>query len=389
MAMILTAILTALAILLPQDSLRTAAFYTDSSGVSIYEPDTLSRMVTFPGSVFPDTSETVLDAAAPFDTSAAAKAFSGTAIAVRDTTAADPGSSILLNDIAPTHRETTTDPDTTLVLHHTISAITTTYGTIADTDTSLIFNDIASAPLDTASGQLSFEPLWDDKPEADNGLVNLQSVIDQDGKYWKTYETDGMYIFLNVRCLHQYGRYWQVDAYIQNNTDSTLWLDMSKARVDFVGGSSPVLSEERYLKTVKRRQFWSSFGLSAATFASVVVADLTAQGLRDKLYDDFYDGELPSFAADLAATVAVESIYAAAYIGSVALGEKFSRDFSRITAENIGWLRSSKVAPSHAIEGRALAKAARRAGDIVVTLNIGGKDYFFTWDSRRLEKVND
>lgn len=248
----------------------------------------------------------------------------------------------------------------------------------------------AQQPDSTATDTLHYRPLFETEAPAVRTQrrkirtrpeeCGTKMMMDRRGNAWKTYNVDGLKVLMNVRYQQHFGRYYRIDLYIENDTDSPVLYDFNHTRISSLAGPVPLFSHDRYLGRIRSRKSWKTFGISTgALFASLFVA-----GILDS---DSGRGRADSVGEEILQDLASITIQEAGYIASALITEKEAEDMARIVHRNVGYLGTYNIPAGTALEGHAYAKYRPGAECIDITLPIGGKDYIFQWDTRSLVSV--
>lgn len=229
---------------------------------------------------------------------------------------------------------------------------------------------ISTLPLFSESGTIGPKKIIMNDNEA-------FSELDQRGNVWKVLRSDGVDILLNVRKMKHYGKYYRIDLYIQNNTDSPLSYDFKGTELSTLKGPAKLFSSEKFLSRMKSRKVWSAIGINTATFC---LAALTMAVLDSDCDDSF--GE--AFAKDMAA-IAIEE---ASYVAMTLYNESEREDMARMVRESVGYIDNYEIKPGTAIEGYAFAKYDPKSDYLKISLPIGDKTYVYSWDTSSLKDIN-
>ena len=201
-------------------------------------------------------------------------------------------------------------------------------------------------------------------------------MMDENGNVWKAYTQDGIDVLINVRYLKNYGKYYRVDLYLQNNTDSTVHFNFGDTRISTLDGPVKLFSDDRYYGRVHSRKVWKTVGVTAGTFfVSLLLQWMIQSG----------DSDNDSVLADMA-LVAVDE---AAVTYAMLYNHRQSENMREIRHQNIGYLKDYDIPPYNAIEGHAYAKYDPKAKSVNISIPVGGREYLLSWDAANLEEVAD
>lgn len=257
----------------------------------------------------------------------------------------------------------------------------------------LVFSVSALYSAEPDSIKRKESPLWtEEKP--DNNLPGEEEMMlilsdgnismDSNGYKWKTFYLDGLYIFLNLRYLKNYGRYYALDLYIQNSSDRPQFFDFKNASIVSEKGRRPFFSYDKYLRRVRCRKGWSSFGWGVLTLGIAFILDEIING-------DYYDGRAGYYSPGLDFLHETSSflIHETAFFTMAVMVDSFERDYLGCVQKNMGYLSSYNIPKSSAIRGHALAKYWAEADKVKINIPVGGKVYVFEWEASDLEYADE
>ena len=221
------------------------------------------------------------------------------------------------------------------------------------------------------------KPVWNRASD-----VQVKNLMDNSGDTWKYYTLNGLYVSINVKYRHYYGRYYVVNVYIQNNSPENAYFNFDNASITAGGGRVRLFSHDEYVRRVNNRQAWTAFGLS---MAAVVTAATLDAAINSSYYDDWgYHSPSSNFAHDFSSFVIEES----AVVGTVLINGYMTNEMIKVQQNNIGYLKNYMVVPKNAVSGYALAKYDPSVNQISVNLPINGVVYSFKWNTTNLEDAD-
>ena len=257
------------------------------------------------------------------------------------------------------------------------------------------------------------------KPEwRQTAADEVHAVLDKAGDSWKYYTANGLYIAVNVRYKHYYGRYYLTSVYIQNNSPEDAYLDFNNMSISGLSGGASynglnsgarysgqrngaqyseqgngaqysrqsngarysgqrrirMFSKDEYVNRVNNRQAWAAFGLSMATVVTAVTLDAAING---SYYDSWDRSPGSDFWHDLSSVMITE----AAVVGNVLIAGYMTNEMIKVQQNNIGYLQNYLIKPKNAICGYALAKYDSSSSKILVNVPVNGVVYSFSWDA--------
>ena len=222
------------------------------------------------------------------------------------------------------------------------------------------------------------KPIWNQASD-----VQVKNLMDKSGDDWKYYTLNGLYVSINVKYRHYYGRYYVVNVYIQNNSPENAYFNFDNASITAGGGRVRLFSHDEYVRRVNNRQAWTAFGLSMAT---VVTAATLDAAINSSYYDDWgYHSPGSNFAHDFSSFIIEESAVA----GTVMINGYMTNEMIKVQQNNIGYLKNYMVAPKNAVSGYALAKYDPSVNQISVNLPINGVVYSFRWNTGNLQDADE
>lgn len=247
---------------------------------------------------------------------------------------------------------------------------------------------IDTIPRIESKDTITFQPLFsEDTPGLKvvrvpdrSPLRGPKMQLDQDGNAWKVFAVDGMDVLMNVRYLKHYGKYYRIDLYVQNNTDSPVKFDFGGTSVASRMGPVKLFSKNKYLNRISARKTAKTIGLGICTMCATLILATIVRGDPD---------DNDSFGEYLLKDIGATAIEEAGYIATMMMADNEANDMARIERNNIGYLTNYTIAPNHAIEGHAYAKYKEGADSIEITLPIGGRKYVFNWDTTSLVEISE
>ena len=195
--------------------------------------------------------------------------------------------------------------------------------------------------------------------------------VTEDGS-WKVFTKDSLAIVLDVRPVKFHGKWWRVDIYMANDSDSTYRFTMDEASITSDKGRSPLLTEGNFSKKVRHRKWWKNFGAASA----VLAADVAVQVGTRRAFDT---GSRWSFGRELSYGLTSLAIDLAADAAIWGISNTYGDMMNRLSQENIGYLHDVTVQPRSMIRGHAIAKAHNNAGELNINLPVNGQIYVFHW----------
>lgn len=222
------------------------------------------------------------------------------------------------------------------------------------------------------------KPIWNQASD-----VQVKNLMDKSGDVWKYYTLNGLYVSINVKYRHYYGRYYVVSVYIQNNSPENAYFNFDSASITAGGGRVRLFSHDEYVRRVNNRQAWTAFGLSMATVVTAATLDAAINSSYYNGWDNYSPGR--DFAHDFSSFIIEES----AAVGSVLIGGYMTNEMIKVQQNNIGYLKNYMVAPKNAVSGYALAKYDPSVNQIFVNLPINGVVYSFRWNTANLQDADE
>ena len=195
--------------------------------------------------------------------------------------------------------------------------------------------------------------------------------VTEDGS-WKVFTKDSLAIVLDVRPVKFHGKWWRVDIYMANDSDSTYRFTMDEASITSDKGRSPLLTEGDFSKKVRHRKWWKNFGAASA----VLVADVAVQVGTRRAFDT---GKHWSFGRELGYGLTSLAIDLAANGAIWGISNTYGRTLSKLNQENVGYLHDITIKPRTVVQGHVITKAVKNAGEITVNLPINGQIFVFPW----------
>lgn len=199
-------------------------------------------------------------------------------------------------------------------------------------------------------------------------------MMDDNGNVWKAFTQDGLDVLMNVRYLNNYGKYYRVDLYLQNNTDSTVHYDFGNMRISTMDGPVKLFSNNKYYSRVHSRKVWKTVGVTAGTFFISLIVQMIIQSTDD---------DNDSLTADIASAFVDE----AAIAFTMMYNHRQNENMQEIKRQNIGYLHDYDIPPYNAIEGHAYAKYAPKAKSVNLFIPVSGREYILSWDTTALENA--
>lgn len=201
------------------------------------------------------------------------------------------------------------------------------------------------------------------------------TMMDDNGNIWKVFSQDGLDVLANVRYEKNYGRYYRVDLYLQNNTDSTVRFDFKNMKISTMDGPVKLFSSDKYIGRTHSRKVWRTIGVTAGTFFLSFLLQAIIQSS-----DDDHDSVISDMAA-----MAVDE---AAVTFAMLYNDRQNDNMHEIKYMSIGYLRDYEIAPYSAVEGHAFAKFAPKAKSVNFSIPVGGHEYLLSWDTTHLENTD-
>lgn len=234
---------------------------------------------------------------------------------------------------------------------------------------------------------IEFQPLFTEEAPGlkvvrimDNSTVKGPDMqLDRNGNAWKVFAVDGLDVLMNVRYLKEYGKYYRIDLYIQNNTKNPVSFSFDGSSVEARDGKIKLFSNRGYLNRVGARRTAKTIGLGVVTLVSSLVMYAIVRGDPDD--DD-------SFEEELLRDIGSDAILEAGNIATAMITADGERQMENIRRKNIGYLKDFSIAPGSAIEGHAFAKYRKGADSIEISLPIGDKKYVFNWAASAITPVD-
>lgn len=204
-----------------------------------------------------------------------------------------------------------------------------------------------------------------------------------DGLQWAYQDLDGLIVGMsNQEFKDDYGKYYKVGFFINNNRNSALIFDPEKVYADLLSNKGDTISLEVYTseklqKKIKNAQTWAmllyglSSGLNAASAAySTTYSTTYANGYAYTTINRSYNPNA-AYQANMASNIQM-----------LALGKSMENN-CRIIEQ--GYLKLNTVNSGDAIVGFMNIK--HKKGKILrVSLNIGESDFFYSWDVDKKKK---
>ena len=192
---------------------------------------------------------------------------------------------------------------------------------------------------------------------------------DYDGGVWWTYDMDGIVLSLDVRYLHQYGRYYRVGVQLVNTTPQALNFDFDAVRMFAGDGRSiKVYTKGEYLRRIRQKQTVRNIGVQIAMIPVYLFALAAAEKLTD-----FNDDGWHSLGESVAEGIAYGIINGAATIGSDLIASHYEGELRQISEDNVGYLGDYRIAPDHALHGHFYARFDPSAKEVTLELPIGDR----------------
>lgn len=233
-----------------------------------------------------------------------------------------------------------------------------------------------SVDYDTTSNA----PKWRDVTTSD-----LKVVVDKNGKAWKTYAINGLYVSIDLKYRKFYGRYYVLELFIQNNSQESAFFNFSQSTINTNRGDEKFFTEKEFYRRVRNRQGWANFGIQAAGVATAITLDVA---LNSNVHYSHNPHHRHHWERDLVYDMSSFLIHQSAIVGSILVSGFYADQREKILNTDIGYLRNYSIEPKSSITGYAYAKYSPNAKSVLVNLFINGKVYQFPMDASHLEVVD-
>lgn len=208
-----------------------------------------------------------------------------------------------------------------------------------------------------------------------------------DGKQWAYRNIDGITVGMtNEEYKDDYGKYYQVGFFINNNQDSTLTFNPEEVFADLLSNKGDTISlevytNEKFQKKIKKAQTWAmilygfSAGLNAASagYTTTYSTSYSPNGYAYTSINNSYDANA-AYQANMAANMQLQT-----------LGDRMKSD--RAVREQ-GYLKLNSIHPGDAIIGYMNIKH-KKGKQLLVSINIGARTFSYLWDVEKKKKKKD
>lgn len=188
---------------------------------------------------------------------------------------------------------------------------------------------------------------------------------------WQAVDGEGISVCANLARLNKHGKYYLVELYLYNDSNTAKGFSFKGMRLDTPHHSRSFLPLEKYLKSQKKKGFWKNALSTIGIWIAATVLDETINS------DD------SSFGSSVSSILITE----AAFIGTEMVAEHYRERFSNIVIESMGYLRDIVIEPGHAVDGFALIPRKKTSGPLTVEVPYAGKVFRFTWEKSALETL--
>ena len=209
----------------------------------------------------------------------------------------------------------------------------------------------------------------------------------KDGNAWVYYKYKGIVIAMYLHGIKSYGKYFEAQIFIENNTSSDIDFDPNNitARITSNGESwtADVLSSKEYLKKVKRKQAWNAglVGFSQGLNASSAGYSTTTSSSSTSAFVNTGD-----YMSTGTATTNTTSTTYDAYAQQQAQQRanentvKYEEEQNKqaITL-NQGYLKRNTIEPHHSITGYICIEYAKNVSVVHITVPLANENYDFNW----------
>lgn len=232
------------------------------------------------------------------------------------------------------------------------------------------------------TNNVQYQPLFKDSTTVGPTKIRLREAVaedgsemmmDKNGNVWKIFTQDGLDVLMNVRYQKNFGKYYRVDLYLQNNTSETVRFDFDNVQISTFDGPVKLFSQDKYLSREHSRKVWRNIGIGTATFFTGLFLEAIMNG-----------GSSDSVGSDIAEIVLDEGLF----VFSDLYMMKQDENMQEIVRKSIGYLRNYDIEPNNAIEGHAYAKYNPKAKSLNFSIPVNGQEYILSWDASSLEKVS-
>lgn len=245
----------------------------------------------------------------------------------------------------------------------------------------------------------------DNKPFFDTVSPQDIHIEYKDGHQYKIYDANGLVLMASYKEVKDYGRYYQVQISLSNNSLFEIEFDPSYISANLTNQKGEltdldVLSADEYIKKVKRAQDWeaalmglavglSSMGAGTTTtttttydngsiYSNGSVSSYGNAGYGSGSYSDntYYSETSTSYTTEYDATKAFQT--------QVLLNKQLASYSSSLerdrVSKNEGYLKRSTIYPGETIIGYINIKRGKRGTMLDISIPINSIHYKFSWD---------